>query len=33
MHRPELPAGAIANTPAGAFIHKLSVAFYPMQPI
>lgn len=27
--------GAIANTPAGAFIHKLSVAFYPldMQPI
>jgi hypothetical protein len=27
--------GAIANTPAGAFIRKLSVAFYPldMQPI
>jgi hypothetical protein len=27
--------GAIANTPAGAFIHKLSMAFYPldMQPI
>ena len=26
--------GAIANTPAGAFIHKLSMAFYPldMQP-
>lgn len=26
--------GALANTPAGAFIHKLSVAFYPldMQP-
>ena len=27
--------GAIANNPAGAFIHKLSMAFYPldMQPI
>jgi hypothetical protein len=27
--------GAIANTPAGAFIHKLSVAFYPLdwQPV
>jgi hypothetical protein len=27
--------GAIANNPAGAFIHKLSVAFYPLdkQPI
>jgi hypothetical protein len=27
--------GAIANTPAGAFIKKLSIAFYPldMQPI
>ncbi|HPL27639.1 MAG TPA: MoaF C-terminal domain-containing protein, partial [Anaerolineae bacterium] len=27
--------GAIANTPAGAFIHKLSMAFYPLdaQPV
>lgn len=27
--------GAVANTPAGAFIHKLSVAFYPpeWQPV
>jgi hypothetical protein len=27
--------GAVANTPAGAFIHKLSMAFYPLdrQPI